>query len=109
MIDNLLSFLLWNRHTQRDQSWVAPLLTVEMGTLGVQMKGVLDCSLGSSCRYQRFIYSALAAQYKVFFSPHTFSLYLSLSPINLGRQSCRVAFLFISVSGLIPRIDFCTK
>jgi hypothetical protein len=41
-----------------------------------------------------------SAQNKIFFfSPHTFSLYMSPSPSKLGRQSCRVAFLLICVSG----------
>jgi hypothetical protein len=34
----------------------------------------------------------------IFPTPRTFSLYLSPSPINLTRQSCRVAYLLICVS-----------
>ncbi len=55
-------------------------------------------SLGSSCRIRDFC-PALAAlistvQY-MFTSSHTFSLPLSSSPSNLGRQTCRVAFFLI--------------
>jgi hypothetical protein len=59
--------------------------------------------LGSSCRYKRFLsclgYSGQPSTTHFFSSLHTFSLYVSPSVINLGRQSCRVACLFLCVSG----------
>jgi uncharacterized membrane protein len=70
------------------------------------MKGsLLGCFLlGLSCRYKRFSCPAFNALVglvqKNFPSPYTISIHLSPSSSKLGRQSCRVAFLLRSVSGV---------
>jgi hypothetical protein len=78
----------------------------QMGTYGVQMIGALPWLVWRArLRVQDIFYPAFgslvsAEQNTVFCSPpHTFSLYMSPSPSKLGRQSWRVAFLLICVSG----------
>ncbi len=70
-----------------------------------KMKGVLPwlIVLGSSCRYKRVLSclccsSQLSATY-FFSSSYTFSIFVSPSPSNLGRQSCRAAYLCMCSSG----------
>jgi hypothetical protein len=47
----------------------------------------------------------LSAQFKILFSsPYTISIYVFPSASNLGRQSCRAAFLWMCVSGGPTRI-----
>ncbi len=63
----------------------------------------LVSSMGSLCRYKRF-YPCLSCSSQPstkYFFPHltTFSLYVSQSPSNLGRQACRVAYLLLCISG----------
>jgi hypothetical protein len=58
--------------------------------------------LGLSFRYKRFLSCfGCCSQPSInyFFSPHTFSLCMFLSPSNSGRQSCWVACLLVCVSG----------
>jgi len=77
-----------------------------MGTQIVQMKGVLSWLGRWACRAgTRDFCSALAAlvwaQYKIFFflTVHcSISIYVSPSPSNLGRQSCRAAYYGMCVS-----------
>ncbi len=60
-------------------------------------------SLGSSCRYQRFLSCLGCSSWpnkKKKISPYTTSFHSSSSPSKLGRQSCRDACLFMGVSGL---------
>jgi hypothetical protein len=73
------------------------------------MKGVFPCSwlLGLAVPVQEIFvqpWLLLSAQYKIFISPHctvyTFSVPLSPWPSKLGRQSCWVAGLLLSVSGM---------
>jgi hypothetical protein len=56
-------------------------------------------SLGSSCQCKRFLSclgcSSQPSTKYLFSSLHTISLHLFPSPSKLGRQSCRVTFLFI--------------
>ncbi len=75
-----------------------------MGTFEVQMKLVVPWLVRwTRCAGARYFYSALAAlvspvQTIIFLTAH-FLLYVSASPSNLGRKSCRVACLLICVSG----------
>ncbi len=79
-----------------------------MGTCGVQMKRVFPWLVGWARRASTWDFNpALAALISpvqnIFSSPCTISLYVSPSPSNLGRQSGRVAYLLICVSGFIIR------
>jgi hypothetical protein len=73
---------------------------MQTGTLGVQMKGVLPWLVcwARHADYNRLLSCiACSSQYKILFSSsHTFSLYQSPLPSNLGRQSCWVACLCVS-------------
>ncbi len=59
-------------------------------------------SLGSLCRYKRFLFclgcSISSVQNIFFLAAHFFSLYVSHLPSKLDRQSCRVACLISCVS-----------
>jgi hypothetical protein len=87
-----------------------PLLIVEAEANGVlrstnERGPSLVGSFGSACRYRRFL-SCLGCSgqpsTKYFSSRYTISIYMSLSPSNLGRQSCKVACLWMCVSGHTP-------
>jgi hypothetical protein len=78
-----------------------PLLTVETEVNGASKstneRGPFLVSLfGSSCRYKRLV-SCLGCSgqpsTKYFFPHRTLLQFMSLSPSNLGRQSCRAACL----------------
>ncbi len=74
--------------------------------MGAQREGgpVLFGSLGSSCWYKKFLFClACSGQPSIkYFFPHRtlFQFFVSPSPSNLGRQSCRAACLWMCVSGL---------
>ncbi len=68
--------------------------TEAMGTLGIQMKSVRRAGTIYFCPAM----AALVSQYN-FLSLYTISVYVSPSPSNLGRQSCRAACLWMCVSG----------
>jgi hypothetical protein len=76
------------------------LTKLKMGTQRGQMNGVLSWLVRwAGPAGTRGYYSALAAQYKIFFSsPYTFSIPLSPSPSQLGRQPCWAAYLLVCVS-----------
>ncbi len=71
------------------EGWPLLLLTVKLnGDSKSTNKRVpsLVCSVGLSCRYKRFWYC-----------PYTISIYFSPSPSTLGRQTCWVACLLVSL------------
>ena len=75
-----------------------------MGSQRVQMKGVLPWLDRWACRgVTRDFCSSLAALVglvqNIFFSPYTISFPLSPLPNKLGKLPCRVACLFVCVSG----------
>ncbi len=83
-----------------------PLLTVETEVNGVSkstnekgpsLVGLLDSSCVPVQQIFALPWLLQSAQYKILFSsPHTFSLYQTPSPRNLGRQACWVACLCVS-------------
>jgi hypothetical protein len=89
--------LYWKlAHPERPKSGVPCwLLTLrQMGTYGVQIKGVLPWLFRlARPAGERDFYPPLTAlvsrEQNIFTSPYTISRYVSLSPSNLGRQSCR--------------------
>jgi hypothetical protein len=97
--------LLWSVITRETRKgW--PLQTVETDANGdsectYDRGPALVGSLGSSCRYKRFLsWAALIGQLENII-PHTYSIsfYLSPFPSNLGRLSCRLAWFLICVFG----------
>jgi hypothetical protein len=103
---SLSFYSLYSRHSyacsQRDgPCWIVKLRFGDSKSTKERGLSVLG-SLGSSCRYKRFILPWLLylAQYKIFFSlPYTISIFMSPSPSKLGRQPCLVASLLVCVSG----------
>jgi hypothetical protein len=64
----------------------------QMGTQRVQMKGVLRAGTRGFCPALAVLVGPVQ---NLFFSLYTISIHLSPSPSKLGRQSCRVACLFL--------------
>ncbi len=95
-----------------------PLLTVEAKikneySKSTNERGPSFGSLGSSCRHKRllsFLCCSGQPSTKYFFPPRTlFSIYVSPSPSNLGRQLCRAACLWMCVSAAEQSWKDCTR